>query len=167
MPKGYPKIPGRRLKRTKANADRICELIIQRWSLRQIERELDCDNSTIIKWAWADPNGFGKQYARAMEMRAEDMSSEILEISDYSVNDFLKYELAAGAIQEIPDKELIARSRLRVDTRKWLMSKLMPKKFGDKMTIDQKLKVNNGYTKSDLEVAAGVSGEDIINSDDC
>jgi hypothetical protein len=161
MPRGV------KFKRSKANANRICDMIIDRTTLRQIGEVMGCPASSFIKWAHADPSGFGEQYARALELRAELMAEDIVEISDDSSNDYLKYELANGAIQEIPDKEYIARSRLRVDTRKWLMSKMLPKKFGDKMTIDQRLKVKNGYTKSDLEVAAGVSSEDIINSDDC
>jgi len=59
----------------------------------------------------------------------EALAEEILEIADDGRND--TYETEDGA--EKVNTDVINRSRLRVDTRKWLMSKLAPKKFGEKV----------------------------------
>lgn len=59
------------------------------------------------------------------------MAEEILQIADDGRND--TYEDADG--HERTDSDVIQRSRLRVDTRKWLMSKLAPKKYGDKTLL--------------------------------
>lgn len=60
----------------------------------------------------------------------EAMAEEILEIADDGLNDFKQVD---G--RQVVDQENINRSRLRVDTRKWLMSKLAPKKYGDRTVL--------------------------------
>lgn len=72
-----------------------------------------------------------KRYARACEMRAEVMANEIIDISDDQENDVI-ITLDGN---EIVNHNVINRSRLRVDTRKWLLSKLQPKKYGDKIDV--------------------------------
>ena len=115
--------------RTTDNAERICALLAEGYTLRQIARELGLRSaSTIVNWANEDTT-FRERYARAMELRCERMADEILEISDNASNDWMERE---GLI--VPDHENVQRSRLRVDSRKWLMSKMLPKKYGDKVT---------------------------------
>jgi len=76
-----------------------------------------------------------KRYARACEIRAEVMANEMLEIADNFEHDVKK----ADGI-EVVDHAVINRDRLRVDSRKWLLAKLHPKKYGDKIDVgvDQK-----------------------------
>ena len=74
---------------------------------------------------------FRDQYARARELQAEHWAEEIIEIADDSRNDFIEKEGRAALEAE---SENINRSRLRVDTRKWLMARLAPKKYGDRVT---------------------------------
>jgi hypothetical protein len=61
----------------------------------------------------------------------EVMSQEIIDIADESAND-TQFDDVGNPRQ---NSEWINRSRLRVDTRKWLMSKLAPKKYGEKQEI--------------------------------
>ncbi len=68
----------------------------------------------------------------------EALAEEILEIADDGSND--TYETEDG--HEKVNTDVINRSRLRVDTRKWLMSKLAPKKYGDK--VEQFISGPNG-----------------------
>lgn len=76
-----------------------------------------------------DDKSFVKQYARARERQADFWAQEILEIADASEHDTITTKDG----DEKPDHEWISRSKLRVDTRKWLMSKQAPKKYGDKI----------------------------------
>jgi hypothetical protein len=85
-------------------------------------------SSTIFKWLSEQP-AFSEQYAHARSVQMEAMAEEILEIADDGSND--TYETDEG--DERTNQDVIQRSRLRVDTRKWLMSKLAPKKYGDKV----------------------------------
>lgn len=72
-----------------------------------------------------------ERYARAKEVYAADMFDEIIEISDESNADI---EFVEGKM--IINGEAVNRSRLRVDARKWILSKLEPKKYGDKSAVE-------------------------------
>lgn len=68
------------------------------------------------------------QYARARDERADRIFEEILEIADESNKDTL---ISDNGITI--NSEFVQRSRLRIDARKWYLSKMLPKKFGDKV----------------------------------
>ena len=72
-----------------------------------------------------------KRYARATELRAEIMAEEILTIADNTGGDTIT--LPDG--REVTNHEVVNRDRLRVDARKWLLAKLQPKKYGDKIDV--------------------------------
>lgn len=72
------------------------------------------------------------RYARAREIQAEILFGEMMEIADTANAD--AYVDSKGRVQI--DGEAIQRSKLKVDTRKWVLSKLAPKKYGDKLDID-------------------------------
>jgi hypothetical protein len=93
------------------------------------------DAGTIYNWL-ASPNlvPFFKQYARAKDTQAELMFDELLEIADDGSNDLMTIEKGDKSY-EVENKEVVNRSRLRVDTRKWYLSKVLPKKFGDKLDV--------------------------------
>jgi hypothetical protein len=86
--------------------------------------------STVRRWALEDRDGFSAQYARAREIGYGAMADELIEISDDSSGD-LKTDENGNARM---DAEFVGRSRLKVDTRKWLLSKALPKVYGDKIT---------------------------------
>jgi hypothetical protein len=71
-----------------------------------------------------------KQYARATKARQEKIFEDILEIADDSDNDILHTEFG-----EKENKEWVNRSRLRIDARKWMLGKMNPKKYGDKIDV--------------------------------
>ena len=117
--------------RSAKTAELICDRIAQGLSVRQIAKNLGCNDSAITRWAVEDAD-FGQRYARAREAQAEHMAAEILEIADDATNDWMERALSDGRIVEVPNQEVIGRSRLRVDTRKWLMAKVAAKTYGDK-----------------------------------
>ena len=87
----------------------------------------------VFKWLNdEDKKEFADKYARAREAQAELLADEIIAIADDSSND----TLISDSGNEVQNSEWIARSKLRVDTRKWKASKLAPKKFGDKIDLD-------------------------------
>ncbi len=119
---------------TQEIADAICDLIASGKSLRAICKvEPFPDKSTVFRWL-GENTKFRDQYARARDSQADYMAEEILEIADDGTNDygFKEGEDAAGAsAKPVFLAENVQRSKLRVDSRKWLMSKLAPKKYGD------------------------------------
>ena len=117
---------------TKEIADQICARMASGESLRSICFDENMPpESTVRLWAVDDREGFAAQYARAREALVEYWADDIVEIADESSNDTIVTESGVRA-----DSEWINRSRLRVDTRKWLMSKLAPKKYGDRQSIE-------------------------------
>jgi transposase len=119
-------------------AERVCVAIAEGYSLRQIAaREGWPDRSTILRWLNKHAE-FRDQYARAREMQAEHFADEILEIADGGSNDWIERKRQDGSIEIVLDHEHVQRSRLRVDARKWLLSKLMPKQYGDKVEVTGK-----------------------------
>ena len=62
----------------------------------------------------------------------EAWADEITEISDDGTNDWMTIQRGGEAV-EVENKEVLNRSRLRVDTRKWLMSKIAPKKYAERI----------------------------------
>lgn len=90
--------------------------------------------STVLKWARTIPE-FAQQYAKAREDLLEHWAEEITDIADDGSNDWIRREHESGRVETVPDSEHINRSRLRVDTRKWLLSKLAPRRYGDRLDL--------------------------------
>jgi len=84
---------------------------------------------TIRTWI-SESEELKAQYACAKEYQIEHMADQILEISDDSSLDMAFNEDGKPFV----DHEHIQRSKLRVDSRKWLLSKINPKKYGDKIS---------------------------------
>lgn len=91
------------------------------------------DVKTVYRWMGANEE-FRQQYACAREDQADTLADEIIDIADESSRDTITKENDDGSTYEVCNSEWINRSRLRVDARKWVASKLKPKKYGDSMT---------------------------------
>ena len=111
----------------------ICELIASGLSLRKaIEKNKRIKKSTFLDWCKTDSEK-SDQYARAMEDRT-DLKFESIE------QDYLEEPQRDPETGKI-DPAWVNLQRLKIDAKKWELSKLMPKKYGDKQEIDHK---NNG-----------------------
>jgi hypothetical protein len=128
--------------------ERICAEIAVGKSMREICRAADMpDMRTVFRWP--AHSEFQQLYARARDAQADYLAEEILEIADDGKNDWVERQDGSAAV----NNEAVQRSRLRVDARKWLMSKLMPKKYGEKLELGGDLKVTLGLAER-LEAAA-------------
>lgn len=139
--------PGRPTVYTQEIADLICERIAGGESLRTICGELGLAASTVIRWAVDDVQGFSEQYARARDAQADTLFDEIVRIADEDPG-----TLDNGAT----DSGMVADKRLRVDARKWVASKLAPKKYGEKTAMEL-----TGKDGGPIEVDAGQASERI------
>ncbi len=88
----------------------------------------------IIAWGLDKDHPFADRYARAREIRSHVWAEEAIDISDDGQNDYIERAKEEGS-QIIVDHDHIARSRLRVETRKWMLSKLLPKTYGDTLKL--------------------------------
>lgn len=95
--------------------DKICERMAEGESLRAICKTKGFPaKRTVLRWVAADGT-LAKQYAEAQLMRAEHYFDEIVEIADGGTDP--------------------AKTRVQVDARKWVLSRMNPKKYGDKMDL--------------------------------
>ena len=86
---------------------------------------------TVLYWL-RDKEEFLRQYTRAKEEQADLLVEEMIDISDDGSNDLMTITKGDESY-EVENKEVVNRSKLRVETRKWIASKLKPKKYGDKV----------------------------------
>lgn len=69
--------------------------------------------ATIYEWLAQNPD-FSDRYARASEQRADHYFDEMLDIAD----------------RALPEE--VQKAKLQIDTRKWVLARMNPKKYSDK-----------------------------------
>lgn len=111
-------------------ADAICVLLAAGASLRKASASQGVAHSSVLEWEDNIP-AFADQYTRARARGYRVMADEIIEISDDSSGDVIDTDNGPKA-----DSEFAARSRLRVDSRKWMLSKMLPKLYGDRVDLN-------------------------------
>ncbi len=127
-------------KQIESAKETILERMLNGKSLKSI---LDSDKklpnrTTVYKWLNEENEAFDKEflnnYTRATQDRADFLVEEILTIADDQTEDV--YTDDEG--NEHTNHNVINRSRLMVDSRKWIAGKMKPKKYGDKLglTVD-------------------------------
>jgi hypothetical protein len=109
---------------TQALADEICDRLADGEPLVRICASPGFPaQSAVRKWALERPD-FGVKYARARAIGYELLADEVIAIGDASI-----YHNGA------PDNALVQQARLRSDNRKWMLSKMLPKVYGDKIEL--------------------------------
>lgn len=144
---------GRPSKYTKEIADEICERIAEGESLRRICLSDHLPNrKTIFHWLLNDTHpGFCDQYRMARDMQAENFADEMNDIADDGSNDYMENVDDQGAVIGYKlNGEHIQRSRLRIDTRKWIASKLKPKKYGDKIEVENSGSIEHKHSIGEM-----------------
>lgn len=112
---------GRKTEYTSEKAAEICDLIASGSNLTRIAAMPGMPEwKTCAKWMRDNPE-FGKDYARARESRADSRSDRMDEIG---------LKLERGEIDS-------NTARVLIDIEKWQASKEQPKRYGDKLEIDQ------------------------------
>jgi hypothetical protein len=106
---------GRPSEFSEEEADRICSWIAEGRSLKSYCRLEHRSMETVYRWL-RERRDFRERYARAHDDRADSLADEITDIAD---------DVTQGTMEEIQ------AARLRVDTRKWIASKLKPMKWGE------------------------------------
>ena len=110
--------------------------------------------STVRNWALDKDGTFFARYAKAREIGYLVMADETIDIADDGTNDYMARLGPDGQTAYVLNGEHVQRSRLRVDTRKWLLSKALPKLYGDRVAITDpeggEFKVNHSFDLSGL-----------------
>lgn len=128
---------------------RICDRIARGNSLRQSSDHEGIAPSTFLRWVNNDP-ALAEQYTRAREICLDVWADQILEIADDASRDMTTDEKGRTVV----DHENINRARLRVDSRKWVLAKLKPRVYGDKVAVETRDKTLEDYIRE-----SGIHGE--------
>jgi len=101
----------------------------------------------ILKWKDEHPDTFGSQYASARETGYKLMADKLIEIADEPIPTTAMGTTDAGAV---------AHQRMRLDTRKWMLAKMLPKIYGDRIeTVHSgSMEVTQPIDQVRLELAA-------------
>lgn len=116
-------------------AAEICERLSQGESLRKI-----CDDphmpvpSAVIAWVMKDVDGFSERYTHARSIGYQLLADELIHIADTPHIGTKSVSKATGL--EITEGDMIEHRRLQVDTRKWMLAKMLPKVYGDRQHIE-------------------------------
>lgn len=97
--------------------DQVFSLVENGKSLNQACKIAGVALPTVLGWCDSD-EATSERYARARASLIEGQVRELYRIAD-----------AANA-------DTVQEAKLQIDVRKWALSKLMPKKFGDRQVID-------------------------------
>jgi hypothetical protein len=132
-----PKTMARPTKYSQAIADNICtKIATSHKSLRRICNEENVSVQTVLNWLNDERHSeFLAQYTRAREAQADYLADKMLEVA-------FKRE---GDDQAFVGINRIQRDRLIVDTMKFIASKLKPKKYGDKLDVEQTVRVEQPF----------------------
>ncbi|MFD2677004.1 terminase small subunit protein [Camelimonas lactis] len=140
---------------TQELADHICAELATGKSMRTVCRATDMPAmSTVFLWL-RERRDFSEQYARAKVEAADALVEEIMDIADDATNDWMEtHDKDGNAVGYRLNGEHVQRSRLRIDARKWVAAKLKPKKYGERLDLD-----NSGQPSNPLaELIQSIQG---------
>ena len=115
-------------------ADAVCDLLAEGKSLRAAAKQCGTSARTVLNWVDANPE-FSTQYAGARAKGYALLADELIEISDEEAYEPVPGQAEDDAREVRFDATAVARNRLRVDTRKWMLSKMLPKVYGEKLDV--------------------------------
>jgi hypothetical protein len=97
-------------------AEEVCRRMAEGTSLREVCRDNGMAESSVRQWVRDDRDGFAARYQAARALQVEAWSDQIIEI---------------GNREDLDPQD----KRVRCDNLKWLMSKLIPKRYGDRLLV--------------------------------
>ncbi len=117
-------------------------------AIRTVLKDKNMPNTeTFYKWLDKDKSKT-KQYTRATDERADSIFEDMIDIADDQEGDV--YIDKDG--NEQTNHNINQRARLRVDTRKWMLGKLKPKKYGERQEIEHVITEKSPFKSLDLDV---------------
>ena len=140
-PKAPPKVMGRPTRYTPELAAKVCAQVAAGVTMTTLCVPEDMPSRTSVYVWLAKYPDFRDLYARAKVEAADALVEEILDIADDGRNDWMEvYDKEGDCVGYRVNGEHVQRSKLRVDTRKWVAAKLNPRKYGDKLDLNHDVK---------------------------
>ena len=132
----------------------VCLRLAEGEALRQICTDPHMPTVGGFLFWCAEDAGIADRYARAKALGLDVLADEMLHIADTPQIGQKTTSKATGL--EITEGDMVEHRRLQVDTRKWLLSKLAPKKYGDKQQVELSGKVDVAGTLTAARKRSGL-----------
>ncbi len=146
---------GRKTKYSEPLGRAICKMLANGMTLAAVCRRPGMPaRPTVIGWASDPKHPFSDMYVRAREIGYLTMADDLTEIADDASNDWMDKWYGEN-VERVVDKECVMRSKLRIDTRKWLLAKALPKVYGEK--VDIKHDATDAFAKLWTAVSTGAA----------
>ena len=153
---------------TLALGAKICELIAAGKSVKDICKLPGMASETVI-YEWLAKDGdFAELYTHARARQADLYAAQIVEIADEDCAMVQHPDGESGEVAVVFDSVAVQRNRLRVDARKWVASKLAPKKYSEKVAIggaDDLPAIKSVYSMTEAQLLAIASGKSVTKID--
>lgn len=142
--------PGVACTYTKERADFICEIVATHAvGLEKLHKQYKeqgfPDQETILRWRRVYPE-FGTAFWEAKAFQAMVYVEEIYDIADNSLGDLLETDKGL-----VPNSSAVARAKLQIETRKWVVSRLLPKLYGDRSYVENNVSIKHEDALNELE----------------
>lgn len=123
---------------TEEIATEILERIASGQTLSSICRDPHMPaRETVAKWLTCQEHSeFARRFAHARDAQIQFWADEILDAADDASGDYSPRQSSDGITTSVYNPEAVNRSRLKVDARKWLLSKLRPAQYGESARIE-------------------------------
>lgn len=131
-PKKTRKTPVKKQPTKAEKINKVLDLITKGESARASCIKVGLSNSELYR-VLKDDEDVRERYARACEERQDKLFNEILEIADTPNMGMVTVVKKDGT--EITKADMIQHRRLQIDARKWVLAKMNPKKYGDKVDL--------------------------------
>lgn len=127
-------------------------------SVRDVCSDADMPSRPVIYEELAANKDFADHYARACDMRADEVFDEMVQIADTPMIGETTKILPSGE-RETTEGDMIAHRRLQVDVRKWALARMSPRKYGEKLAVGgaEDLPAIKSETLTDTEFARRVA----------
>jgi hypothetical protein len=122
--------------------DGMMDRIAEGWTVKRAAQEFLITPAKFHSWVMRDPI-LAERYDEARRIQSETMMDDMIEIADNGEND--TYIDSKG--NKRTDYDVVQRSRLRLEQRRWHGSKMNPDRFGDKIKVDQKVETTVNHVE--------------------
>jgi hypothetical protein len=117
-------------------ADEILDELMSGRTQDEISADPEMPSATTVrKWVRDDVDGFAARYREAREIGYQTIGDQALQIVDDRSNDWVTWQREDGTVARSLDPLRVNRALARVSTRRWLLSKMLPKTFGDRPAL--------------------------------
>jgi hypothetical protein len=102
--------------------------------------------SSVRRWVSDNREGFTARYWQAREIGWHAIGDQMLHVVDDRRNDWIVQHREDGSIEKILDPERVNRAQLRFKARRWLLSKMLPRTFGDQLLRNTRQETSSGIS---------------------